>query len=93
MLRSILGAIFVGDVNWAWRRRVAVSTTAVLLAGILNSIFWDHDLAHSTMVMNSCVEGLWLVFTIYVGAAVIDDHMKRRVEAIGGATNDGAKTS
>ena len=80
MFHVILKAIFVGDAQWAWRRRVALSSAAVMLAGILNSIFWDRDLAHATMIMTNCMTGLTLVFTVYVGGAVWDDNNKRKVD-------------
>lgn len=83
MFRAFLNGIFVGDVQWAWRRRVAVTSAAVMLAGIINSIFFDHDLAHATMVMSECMTGISLVFTIYVSGAVADDHFKRRGEVAG----------
>lgn len=83
MFKVFLKAIFVGDANWAWRRRVALSSAAVMLAGILNSIFWDKDLAHATMIMTNCMTGLTLVFTVYVGGAIVDDQYKRKTDPSG----------
>lgn len=91
MFKALLAGIFVGDVNWAWRRRVAVSSAAVMLAGILHSIFWDHDMAHATMVMSNCQAGILAILTIYVGGAVWDDHNKRKVEAAAGAPIDASR--
>ena len=76
-------AIFVGDPTWAWRRRIAVSSTAVMLAGVLNSTFWDHDVAHASIVLTNCIAGLSAVMTIYVGGVVTDEHLRRKTEAEG----------
>lgn len=78
MLRALLAGIFVGDVNWAWRRRVAVCGGVVMLAGILNSTFWDPNLEHARMVMEHCQTGFLAIMTIYVAGACYDDHSKRR---------------
>jgi hypothetical protein len=78
---SILSALFPGHGHWIWRRRTAVASAAVMLACILHSAFVDRDLAHATMVMTNCQEGLALVLSIYVGGAAWDAHLKRKVEA------------
>jgi hypothetical protein len=78
---SICAALFPGHGNWIWRRRTAVASALTMLACIVHSTFVDRDLAHATMVMGHCQEGLALVLTIYVGGAVADAHLKRKVEA------------
>lgn len=80
MWQSISNAVFCGDRNWAWRRRVAITTSITFQAGILYAIFWDADLAHATMVMSNCVTGQAGVLAIYVGGGVADDHLKRYKE-------------
>lgn len=82
---SILSALFPSDGNWIWRRRTAVASAITMLACILHSTFVDRDLAHAAMVMGHCQDGLALVLTIYVGGAVADAHLRRKVEAQGGA--------
>ena len=85
---SLSAAIFTGDREWAWRRRVAISSAATMLAGIINSAFFDHDLAHATMVMSNCQTGLALVLSIYVAGAITDDKFKRDA----GGRSPGAST-
>lgn len=76
--QQLADAIFTGDREWAWRRRLALSAGAANISGILNSTFWDHDQAHATMVMSNCQTGLLAVLTIYVAAAVTDDQLRRK---------------
>jgi hypothetical protein len=73
-------AIFTGDRAWAWRRRTAFAGCAVFLAGVVNSIWFDPDLPHATMVMSNCVTGFGATFAAYAGLAVADDHFKRETE-------------
>jgi hypothetical protein len=75
--RALGDAIFTGDREWAWRRRVAITSAAVMHACIIDASFFDKDLAHSTMVMSNALQGLTLVMTIYVAGAVVDDKFKR----------------
>jgi hypothetical protein len=77
----ILSALFPPHGSWTWRRRTAVLSALTMMAGILHSTFVDRDLAHATMVMGHCQDGLELVLTIYVGGAVADAHLKRKVAA------------
>jgi hypothetical protein len=77
----VLAGLFPDDGSWVWRRRVAVASSLVMMAGIVNSIFFDRDLAHSTMVMDRCQEGLALVLTIFVAGYVIDSHSRRKAES------------
>jgi len=74
----VIAGIFVGDANWAWRRRIAVSGSVVTLLGFLNSIFWDTNLEHGRMVLEYCRDVFLAILTIYVAGAVYDDHSKRR---------------
>lgn len=80
MFQALAHAIFAGERNWAWRRRVAITTSFTFQAGILYAIFGDHDLAHASMVMSNCVTGQAGVLAIYVGGGVADDHFKRQAE-------------
>lgn len=80
MWRQLCRAIFTGDRHWAWRRRAIFASVMTCLAGIIHSIFFDHDLAHSSMVMTNCATTLLATLGIYTGAAVTDDHLKRKAE-------------
>ncbi len=77
MWRALGAGIFTGDRSWAWRRRVTFAGCAVFLAGIANSIWFDHDLAHATMVMTNCCVGFAGTLTIYAGLSTVDDHLQR----------------
>lgn len=77
--RAFGRSIFVGDRNWAWRRRMAFAGCGTFLAGIFHSIFLDHDIAHASMVMTNCVAGFGATLATYAGLAVADDHLKRKV--------------
>lgn len=81
VLRGLAASIFVGDVTWAWRRRMAFAGCGVFLAGVVHSIFFDRDLAHAAMVMTNSVAGFGATLTIYAGLAVADDKFKRDTEA------------
>jgi len=78
--QTLGNAIFTGDREWAWRRRMALASGFTMLACILNSTFWDHDLQHSSMVMTNAIAGLGLVMTIYVGGSIADAKFKRDTE-------------
>lgn len=73
----LLDAVFSGDPNWRWRRRITISTALVMHAGLIYSFFFDPDLAHATMVTSNCITGVIAVLTIYVGGGVTDDHLRR----------------
>jgi hypothetical protein len=77
MWGAISRAIFVGDPNWAWRRRVTFVGCTVFLGGIINSIWFDHDPVHSTMVMSNCQVGFLGTLGIYAGFATANDHLQR----------------
>ena len=75
--QALGNAIFTGDREWAWRRRVAITSAVVWHACIIKAAFFDADIAHSTMVMSNAVPGLALVMTIYVGGSIADAKFKR----------------
>lgn len=75
--QKLSDAIFTGDREWAWRRRAALASVLVELAGILHSTFFDFEVEHAALVMNSCQAGLATTLGIYVAGAVTDDHLKR----------------
>lgn len=77
ILRALSHAIFTGDREWAWRRRIVLWGCLVYLAGIVNAIWFDRDLAHATMIMGACSTGFAATLATYVGLAVADDHLKR----------------
>jgi hypothetical protein len=81
MWRSIAHAVFTGDRHWAWRRRAIFVSVMTCLAGMLHATFGDPDLAHASMVMSNCTTTLIAVLGIYTGAAVTDDHLKRKTDA------------
>ena len=76
-MHPFLKAVFIGDTQWAWRRRIAVSGAGTMLVGILHSIFFDENLAHASMITTNCVTGFGVIMSIYVGGVVGDDHLKR----------------
>jgi hypothetical protein len=80
MWRALSAAVFIGDPNWAWRRRVTFSGCAVFLAGVANAIWFDHDIAHASMVMTNCVAGFGATLAIYATLATGDDHLKRKAD-------------
>lgn len=61
MLRALAAAALFARGTWFWRRVMALAAAAVELTGILHATFGDHDLAHATMVMSNCQQGLALV--------------------------------
>jgi hypothetical protein len=75
--QTLGSAIFTGNREWAWRRRIAICSAATMHACFIQAAFFDTDLAHATMVMGNALQGLTLVFTIYVAGAVADDKFKR----------------
>jgi hypothetical protein len=77
MWRALSNAIFIGDPNWAWRRRATFAGCAVFLAGVAHAIWFDHDIAHASMVMTNCATGFGATLAIYVGMSTGDDHLKR----------------
>jgi hypothetical protein len=86
LLHTLSRAIFTGNREWAWRRRGAISGGVTFLAGVIHSIWFDHDIAHASMVMTNCVTGFTAVIGVYTGAVVTDDHLKRRNTNITGET-------
>lgn len=80
-LHVLAHAIFRGDPAWAWRRRLTLSGGLMFLAGMANSIWFDADLAHASMVMPNCVTGFLGIFGAYAAAVVTDDHLKRNAGA------------
>jgi hypothetical protein len=54
---------------------------AGILAGIINSICFDTDLGHSTMIMHACMDGIALILGIYVSGRVADNFITRRADA------------
>ena len=78
----LAGAVFTGEKSWAWRRRVTFTGCIVFLAGVINSIWFDPNLAHATMVMSNCQTGFGATLVTYTGLAVVDDHMKRREDRL-----------
>jgi hypothetical protein len=84
LLHALGRAIFTGNREWAWRRRGAISGGAMGLAGIATAIWWDTDIAHSSMVMTNSITLFLGSLTAYTGAVVVDDHLKRKVETTSG---------
>lgn len=80
MWQHLSKAIFTGERSWAWRRRMVFAGCAVFLGGVANSIWWDHDVAHATMVMSNCTTGFATTLATYVGLAVADEHLKRETD-------------
>ncbi len=78
--QTLAGAVFTGEKSWAWRRRMVFAGCATFLAGVIHAIWFDHDLAHATMVMTNCATGFGATLAIYVGLAVTDEHLKRETE-------------
>jgi ABC-type Fe3+-siderophore transport system permease subunit len=77
MWRALSDAIFIGDPNWAWRRRVTFAGCAVALAGVIHATWFDHDIAHASMVMTNSWTAFAATLAIYVGMSTGDDHLKR----------------
>lgn len=78
--QALYSGFFAGERSWAWRRRMVFIGCAVFLAGVVNSIWFDQDLAHATMVLTNCATGFGATLTIYAGLAVVDDNLKRETE-------------
>lgn len=77
MWAAFRAAFFVGSPEWAWRRRLTITAAGTMLAGIIQSIFFEPDLAKATMVMGHCQTGLATILGLYIGGAVADDKFKR----------------
>jgi hypothetical protein len=80
VLRSFSSAIFIGDKQWALRRRALFVSLVTMLAGIINSIFFDPVMEHASLVLRECKDGLLVVLGLYVTGVVADDHLKRQTE-------------
>lgn len=81
LFEALRHAIFIGEPTWAWRRRITVSGGLLALAGVANSIWWDADIAHASMVMTNCAALFTAILAAFGTMAVVDDHLKRKAEA------------
>jgi hypothetical protein len=79
---AIAERIFVGEPGWTWRRRITVTAALTFITGILNSIFFDSELAHAAMVMSNCSTGLVGTLATFGTMAVVDDHLKRKAAPV-----------
>lgn len=80
LLRTIHHAIFTGDRNWAWRRRMAFLGCGVALYGVLHAILWETDHAWGAVVLTNCWAAFGATMITYAGLATADDHLKRKQE-------------
>lgn len=78
--RSVHNAIFIGDRNWAWRRRITIGGAATATACAIHATWFDKDLAHSTMVFTNAVNWFGVCLGAYTAAVVTDAHLSRRAE-------------
>lgn len=81
MWRALQHAIFTGDRNWAWRRRMTFAGCAVALFGVLHAILWEPDHAWGAVVLTNCCALFGATLTIYAGLATVDDNLKRKAAA------------
>lgn len=80
-LRTLQSAIFTGDRDWAWRRRIVIVTVAACLAGLARCTYWPMDAVTVALVLGTYKEILVLVIGLYVGGAIADAHLKRKTDA------------
>lgn len=78
LLHTLSRAIFTGDKSWAWRRRMSLSGAAVGLAGFCHGTWFDHDIAHASIVLTNAIALFAAAVGAYTGAIVVDDHLKRK---------------
>ena len=77
---TLSSAIFTGEREWAWRRRIIFVGCALALAGVIQSIWIEKDHAWGAVVMAQCWTAFGATLAVYVGLAVTDDHLKRETE-------------
>lgn len=75
-MKRFLMMLFPGAENWLWRRIACLSSVGV----ILHSIEVATGKGDSATV-GQLVIGLGVALGAYVGGAVTDDHLKRKIEA------------
>jgi hypothetical protein len=81
MFQTLLRAIFVGDPEWAWRRRVTFAGCAVALWGVIHAILFEPDHAWGAVVLTNCWAAFGATLTIYATLATYDKHSERKIEA------------
>jgi hypothetical protein len=79
--RHLCKALFVGDPNWTWRRRSAISGGVMALAGFAHGVWFDAEIAHAAMVVTNSIALFMGCLGTYTAAVVTDEHLRRRSEA------------
>lgn len=80
MWQALANGIFIGDRNWAWRRRVTFIGCAMALAGVAQAVWFEPDHAWGAVVLSQSWTAFGATLAIYAGLAVADDKFKRDSE-------------
>ena len=80
--RKFLKAVFTGEKDWAWRRRMCFAGCAVFLWATVYSIVWTMDTARMTSILGFVIPAFSATLATYLGFAGYDAHKKRETERL-----------